>query len=308
MNDPSEGRTCILCNSNDAEFMFRIKLFDIFRCKRCGLYYTDPVLKTQEALQQMYSKRYSTFYTNNRLYFRLRRYILQYRKKGRFKILLNWILTYARNKGKILDNACSTGEFLAIARQHGWETYGVELSQFRSDNARHKFSLSIFTGTVKEALYKDGFFDVVTAFSLFSHLLDPVGDFLEINRILKDDGIFAFMTGNHDLIPMDRIKGIWGDPEEHYRLLNDSSLKVLLKKTGFELIKGISIGIVSPSRLSALHVPHKLIRLYNQFPILSLLFSRPLISHSMLFICKKADLVPQSTNSLSDRKRDILGR
>ena len=285
-------RRCSLCDGEDTELMFQIEPFNIVRCQRCGLYYTDSIIEMGEA-KEIYSETYYTeLCTSGSLYSKLRSLIARYIKRGLFEFLLNRIMVY-KSEGRILDVGCATGEFLRIAREHGWETSGVEFSQFTSNIARERSSLNVFTGGVKEASYKDKFFDVVTLWAVFSHLPDPVGDFLEINRILDNDGILAFMTGNHDLIPANRIKSLWGNPKEHNCVLNGSSLKVLLEKTGFELIKGVQIGIMSPKRLRDFHISDKLTALYSRFPILSLLYNRPLISHSMLFICRKADLVTQ---------------
>lgn len=280
---------CNLCNTNDTEPMFKIGSFNIVRCKKCGFCYTNPRIHSRR-IKQVYSKAYfeQKPITGLGVYSILRRisrYLAKYMQRCYFRKLLNRIVV-RKKRGKILDIGCATGTFLEIARANGWETYGVEISEFASNSGRKKFDSNIFTGTVKEASYRDRFFDVVTMVDVFSHLFDPVGDFLEINRILHDDGIFVFVTGNRDLVPTSLLKDhLWGNPEEHMYLLNNSSLRILLEKTGFELIEAVPRGLmhISPRKLNTVGIPNKLLLLLIQQPPF-------LLSTELMFICTKTGL------------------
>lgn len=278
----------MVCGGDDSDFVTRVKETAIVRCRSCGLCYTESRLEEGEA-ERMYSQEHEEDVAGLSLYRKARHAMLHQVKMHESRTLLSRLAKYKQG-GKMLDIGCSAGRLLRIARERGWETFGVEPSGFASAVARQQFSLNVFTGDVRQASYERGFFDLVTMIVVFSHLANPVADFHEVNRILDDDGVFAFVTGNHDLIPMDMIGDFWGNHNEHITLLNDSSLRALLARTGFRLVNATRLGVIPLRTLSALHVPRVMIQLYNRFPFLYLLPGHPvnLISTGMLFICRKS--------------------
>lgn len=54
--------------------------------------------------------------------------------------------------GSVLDVGCATGVLLAAARNSGWKTRGVELSDYASQTVRDQYGLEVFTETLQQAL------------------------------------------------------------------------------------------------------------------------------------------------------------
>ncbi len=69
-----------------------------------------------------------------------------YKKKvSFFKQALKKIENIKSLKGRLLDLGCGFGYFLDLARKNGWETSGVEISQFAVQRAQQELNLNIFS-------------------------------------------------------------------------------------------------------------------------------------------------------------------
>jgi len=86
---------------------------------------------------------------------------------------------YARHLGKpvpgrckLLDVGCGNGEFLLRARCAGWDVKGLEPDPDAAAMAR-KAGLDVYVGTVEEAPYEEGSFDVITSHQVIEHVPDP---------------------------------------------------------------------------------------------------------------------------------------
>ncbi|MGQ9661503.1 MAG: methyltransferase domain-containing protein [Kiritimatiellia bacterium] len=101
-----------------------------------------------------------------------------------------------RRTGRLLEIGAATGEFLLSCRAEGWETYGVELSQSSAQFAREQYGLDVKTGTIHEAGFPTGFFDVAVAFATLEHVPDPREVAMEIKRVLRAGG-YLLLTVPH---------------------------------------------------------------------------------------------------------------
>ncbi|GAH25395.1 unnamed protein product, partial [marine sediment metagenome] len=54
----------------------------------------------------------------------------------------------------------------------------------------------VFTGDLLDSHFPNGYFDVVTLWATFAHLHAPQETLLEINRILRKDGLVVILTSN----------------------------------------------------------------------------------------------------------------
>jgi len=101
--------------------------------------------------------------------------------------------------GRLLDLGCGVGNFLAVARDSGFEVTGVELNPSAVRFARETYGLSeIFAVRPKEfrAAHPDRTFDVVTFFEVLEHQDDPQG-FLKVAReSLASGGYIALSVPN----------------------------------------------------------------------------------------------------------------
>jgi SAM-dependent methyltransferase len=97
---------------------------------------------------------------------------------------------------------------MVIAQSAGWKTSGVELSKSVTQFARDERHLDVFTGTVEQAAYPEGYFDAVTLWDVIEHLDDPISTLAEIHRIMAPAGILVVFYAQSGKSPDHR----WPNP------------------------------------------------------------------------------------------------
>jgi 2-polyprenyl-3-methyl-5-hydroxy-6-metoxy-1,4-benzoquinol methylase len=142
-----------------------------------------------------------------------------------------------QKRGKILDVGCFCGVFLSVAAQERWECYGIEPLVMPAVYARGRFGLNITTGTLDDSVYKQDFFDVITAFQVFEHMLDPKKELERIYRLLKPGGLVLIEVPNIDTLGV-KILGHRHRHfvQDHVSFFSIETLSHLLEKTGFEVL------------------------------------------------------------------------
>lgn len=204
----------------------------IVKCRRCGLVYTNPRLEEKEILHE-YECAIDITYLQER-----EGRILTFR--WNLEPLLRLMPPHERPR--LLDIGCHIGVFLEIAREQGWEAWGVEPSAWAADQARAR-ALRVTTGTLREARFPDQFFDVVTMWDVIEHLTDPLSSLQEAYRVLAPGGIICIHTINIES-PFARLMGHrW--PwlmEMHLYYFSPQTLTQMLEKAGFQVIEMVTQG------------------------------------------------------------------
>ncbi len=103
---------------------------------------------------------------------------------------LKLIEKYAK-KGRVLDVGTAGGSFLHVAKKRGWEVYGVEPSKWLCDWGKQNYGIDIKPGTIYDGKFEDDFFDMVSLWDVLEHVPNPKKELLEINRVLKKDGVLV---------------------------------------------------------------------------------------------------------------------
>jgi len=281
----TECVSCAICKQSDYTEIAQLGVCRIVQCRECGLYYLNPRLKRVDTNSAYPSDYFVKSNGPKELKLSFKNVLRAYYRRWLSNIQLSYV-TRHKKSGRILDIGCGTGEFLSSAKRHGWDTYGVDISEYASAHARSR-GILVTTGTLPEAKFKSSFFDSVTLFDVFSHLPDPLADFAKVNTLLKSDGIFVFATGNQSRLPDSLRAARWGRPDEHYWTLNDNSLELLLAKSGFRVIERrinpYGLLTTSPKDLLDLGVPKWIVSLLF-FPI-----EATVIGPELMVVCQKSD-------------------
>ena len=132
-------------------------------------------------------------------------------------------------KKKIADIGCAYGKFLDLVKRRGADIYGVEIDQITRDALKKKKvpvcpRLSDFN--IK--------FDVVTAFQLFEHLVDPDELVKECAASIKQDGRLLICVPNG--LSAETVGASWVGFRvdlEHFNYFTPKSLGNLLFRHGF---------------------------------------------------------------------------
>jgi len=237
---------CNICSKNNTKRLFIAKdrMFDfpkefvIVKCQNCGLVYLNP-RPTKQEIKKYYPKEYGP-------------YQLPVVKKEREGILgifqRGWKLQMARSerllslkdlpKGKALDIGCGAGLNLKRLKEEGWQAYGCDISLEAVRKAR-KLGVKVFKGELHKIKFSNKLFDVVIMSHLLEHLHNPLKVLKEICRILKDKGHLVISLPNFESSGARLFKQYWYplDAPRHLYHFSLKTLEMLLKKTGFEILK-----------------------------------------------------------------------
>lgn len=139
-----------------------------------------------------------------------------------------------RTTGRLLDVGFGAASLMEAAARAGWTPEGVEVSIRAVAHAR-SLGFEAFHGTLEEAAYPTGHFDVVAASELFEHVDDPQALATEMSRVLRP-GSLLWATTPHGRGISARILGLdWHvvHPPQHLQLLSLRGAREMLHLGGF---------------------------------------------------------------------------
>jgi SAM-dependent methyltransferase len=146
-------------------------------------------------------------------------------------------LADSRIPGKrLLEIGCSYGFFLAHARKQGWDVTGIELNRAAAAVGRNELSLDIHTGTLENTRLSPPY-DVITAFHVIEHLVDPLRFLTQCESLLRDDGILMLKTPNVGSWVAKKAGEYWAwhCPPAHIHLFTPEAMHLAATKSGFRM-------------------------------------------------------------------------
>ena len=212
---PAQRARCLVCSSREAERLYRLTHFSIYRCRSCRQVFQHP-LPTEEEIRELFASLYTT---GEGSVPELRDYygfcyddapenpLVQL-----YECWLDRIEARVR-PGRILDIGCGTGLFLQVARRRGWEVCGVDECEEALDHARSKFGLEVAQGEFSKLPLGGRRFDAITLWDIVEHAREPVALLAEARRRLAPGGLVGLSTPNQRSIleavagPLYRLSG-----------------------------------------------------------------------------------------------------
>ena len=139
----------------------------------------------------------------------------------------------------LLDVGCSSGAFLHIATQLGYQAEGVEPAT-QAAQAAQAAGLKVHHGLLQNIGFAAQSFDAVTLFEVIEHLKQPLGLLQECHRILKPGGIMLIGTGNAASWTAATMGSRWeylhiDGHGGHVSFFNPASMALLAQRAGFVL-------------------------------------------------------------------------
>jgi len=145
---------------------------------------------------------------------------------------------YRPPPGRLFDLGCGWGHFLAVAREHGWEPYGLEPLAGHALYARACTGATVITDVLHEDTFPPAFFDVVTAFQVFEHLPDPAGDLGRLYRMLKPGGVILIEVPNIATWSVFLLRKHHRHfVPDHLTFFSPQTLTRLLREKGFQVLE-----------------------------------------------------------------------
>ena len=142
-------------------------------------------------------------------------------------------------KGRLLDVGCGNGSFLGVARQAGWECYGVEPDPEAVTVATAQ-GITVLASSVDELRgMRDENFEFITLNHVIEHVHDPTQTLRDCLAMLKPRGFIWLETPNIESIGYQIYGRCWRglEPPRHLVLFNRKSLTQCLANAGFIDVK-----------------------------------------------------------------------
>ncbi len=138
-------------------------------------------------------------------------------------------------KGRILDIGAGVGDFLAVAKQDGWETIGIEPSDKAKAIAIKKGVL--FVETISEL--ENYSFDVITMWHVLEHVPDLENQIAELKRLLKPSGTILIAVPNFNSFDANYYSNYWAafDVPIHLWHFSKTAIQKLFAKADLKLVK-----------------------------------------------------------------------
>lgn len=148
---------------------------------------------------------------------------------------LAWIEKEKSSTGKLLDIGAGTGDFLARAKNRGWDITGVEPNENARKRSEEK---GVMLLPDSGSLASDSF-DVITMWHVLEHVPDLEEQILELQRLLKEDGLLVIAVPNFKSYDAYKYKKDWAafDVPRHLWHFSRNSIERIFEIFSFEVEK-----------------------------------------------------------------------
>jgi len=211
-------------------------IYQVVKCDECGFIWQSYVLN-DNGMKKLYSK----WITNEQSIVKK-----LYADIGLFKSYADQVQEISVLLGKkpidikVLDFGMGWGFWSLMAKAHGYDSYGYELS---SDRLKYAARNGI---KVIKKFNKNMTFDFINSNQVFEHVFDPVDYLKKLAKLLKSGGIIRVSVPNGDEVEKMIFDSNWKagknsiHPLEHINCFSSSTLKLMGIKAGLKYIKGNS--------------------------------------------------------------------
>jgi SAM-dependent methyltransferase len=208
---------------------------DTFHCSACGFFKSTLPVQINEV---------------QRIDEEARENALKPIRNTNFKQILDECEPFLPTRASVLDVGCAHGWFLEAAKRRGYNAVGIEPDRQMAQRA-HAAGHEAIVGFFPDALPDEMLFDAITFNDVFEHLPDVDGMAQAVNSRLKSNGIaiinlpvssgIVFRTTRAAAKvglrgPFERMwqKGL---PSPHLSYFSANTLRTLMERAGFTLIK-----------------------------------------------------------------------
>jgi 2-polyprenyl-3-methyl-5-hydroxy-6-metoxy-1,4-benzoquinol methylase len=203
----------------------------ITKCTACGLERLDPQ-PTDAELDRVYGEHYYDAWG-----LKGQHDVVATLKRGTSRRVVRGAGPLPANS-KVLDCGAATGFLMEVARDEGYEPYGIELSEFGASAIEGKFGKGrAFQGHVEDARFpgvKDGDFRAAFMCDFLEHVRRPEDVLRRVLAMLAPDGVLAVTTPRIGSFSHRAMRRGWSHYKvEHLFYFSTHSLERLLLRVGF---------------------------------------------------------------------------
>ena len=184
MNNKSHLKKCRVCD----EKLNKIKYIKgevtgdniaLYKCSNCKSYFSNIEFRKQ--LFSEFSEGSIDIYNNKNDVFERVEDILSY------SLVKN---SLPSNDVNFLDIGCGVGWSLLIAKEKGFNAYGIEPMKIAADYGNNILNVNIYNSFFKSEIFNKKKFDFIMMDQVLEHLPNPLETIVDAFRLLKPGGIF----------------------------------------------------------------------------------------------------------------------
>lgn len=233
---------CNLCGYNDYAVVSRIgypfsrRVRNVI-CKRCTLVYQNP----KPCSKSLYD--YYADYRKRTI--GIKRPTEDYEAYARpmAKYHYSFFKEYCKPGMNILDVGCGAGTLMSWAVKDGLNAYGVNPDRgFGNYGPKHYGLKEVQISMFEDSHFKESSLDIITLNHVFEHFIDATYTLEKIRAYLKKDGLIYLSIPNI-LTPHGQLE--YNYAFEHMHTFSPTTIKLLLKKMGFKMVKFSDYGYVT---------------------------------------------------------------
>jgi 2-polyprenyl-3-methyl-5-hydroxy-6-metoxy-1,4-benzoquinol methylase len=209
------------------------ELFIVCKCTNCKVQFTNP-RPTSDHIGRYYD--FPEYYSHDDSAKNLTQLIYQNIRKITITRKVALINSLVKEKGKLLDYGCGTGEFLNQAKIEGWNVSGCEPNKKASNLASQKISEKIFSEL--DDLDSNQSFDVITLFHVLEHVHKLRKTVKSLLKLLKPDGYLVIAIPNPESYDAKKYGDTWAgwDVPRHLYHFNSDAMKSFQEVFNLELV------------------------------------------------------------------------
>lgn len=222
------------------------QLFNIQKCKGCGLRLTNP-RPDQNSIGEFYQSNEYISHTGKShsiidfIYLSARTFTLKWKRQ---------IISSHKSNGNLLDYGCGTGEFVKHMASHHWKINGIEPSNTARKKAEELINTSkpaIFEKLEELPPIK---YDVISLWHVLEHVPHPDQLLLKLKSLLNPNGVIFVAVPNYESYDAQVYGRHWAayDVPRHFWHFTKTTLSEIFIKQGYTPPK------VIPMKLDAYYV------------------------------------------------------
>jgi len=140
--------------------------------------------------------------------------------------------------GRLLDVGCAFGFLLAVAREHGYDAYGLDPNADAIEHARREFGGHVHAGPLDAGAFPGVRFQVVTLIDVLEHIADPAGLLSALAERLEPRGVVLAVLPNAASLTRRVLGRRWPHyAPEHLFLWTPRALRRFATSNGWKVVR-----------------------------------------------------------------------
>jgi SAM-dependent methyltransferase len=223
---------CPACGNPDKRFQYRHKGFDHQRCPACGTLFISPCPTEAQVVEFLGSSEALRFWRDEMPARVVESRKAMYRERADFVQAV--LAARGIERARLLEVGGGRGE---LAVEMAARPSVAEIVVFEPQPLELACpGVTVISSAFDPALLENARVDVVVAFEVFEHVIDPSLFLASLRRTLKPGGLLILSTPNIDGFQT-RVLGTKTSTIgfDHVRLYNPRSLAIVLERNGFSV-------------------------------------------------------------------------